>query len=94
MFVITREKIKTLKERLSDPDEAEQCLEDVKKVLEIKETLLWRAEVGSCCAGPGLAPRLFEEVRLLEATANALKEGNITKASLLFEDFASRVEYV
>lgn len=94
MFVITRDKIEILRERLGDPEEAGQCLQDVRKILEIKEVLLWRAEVGPCCAGPGLAPRLFEEVRLLEATAQALEESDSRKASLLFEDFASRIQYV
>ena len=93
MFVINREKIETLKGRLGRSDEASQCLWDMKKILEIKETLLWRAEVGPCCAGSSLAPRLFEEVRLLEKTLQALEKGDNGKAAMLFDDFASRVEY-
>jgi len=92
MFVITREKIEALKERLSDSGEASQCLEDVKKILEIKETLLWRAEVGTCCAGPYLPVRLFGEVQLLESTLQALEAGDNTRAALLFEDFASQAK--
>ena len=92
MLLITREKIEALKERLSEPGEASQCLEDVKKMLEIKEALLWRADVGTCCAGPGLPARLFGEVQLLESTLQALEEGDNTKAALLFEDFASQAK--
>ena len=92
MLLITREKIEILKERLGDLGEASQCLEDVKKMLEIKEALLWRADVGTCCAGPYLPARLYGEVQLLEATLQALEEGDGTRAALLFEDFASQAK--
>ena len=92
MLLITREKIEMLRERLDDPREASQCLKDVKKMLEIKQALLWRADVGTCCAGPGLPARLFGEVQLLESTLQALEEGDNTKAALLFEDFASQAK--
>ena len=92
MFVITREKIEALREILGDAQQANHCLEDVKKMLEIKQALLWRADVGTCCAGPGLPARLFGEVQLLESTLQALEEGDNTRAALLFEDFASQAK--
>ncbi len=91
MFLITREKIESLKERLRDPGECRHCLEDLKKILEIKEALLWRADVGMCCAGPALPVRLFGQVELLKATVEALEEGDGAKAVSLFEDFASEL---
>ena len=93
MLVITKEKIETIGGKLDRPEKTNQSLKDVRKILEIKEALLWRAEVGSCCAGTGLASRLFEEVRLLQETLLALEKGDNSRASLLFKDFISQLEY-
>jgi len=89
MLVITKEKVKALKERLRNPSEASQCRGELKKMLEIKETLYWRADAGSCCVGCSLPARLFWEVQLLEAALRALEEGDGNKAASLLEDFAS-----
>jgi len=92
MLVITKDRVEALKERLSNPSEASQCREELKKMLGIKETLLWRADAGSCCVGCGLSTHLFEEVQLLEAALRALEEGNGSKAASLLEEFAFQVE--
>lgn len=93
MFIIDQCSIASLRDRLGEGDESGWCLEQVRKILEIKEALLWRADVGPCCAGPGLAPCLFEEVRLLEGTVRALEAGDFEGARWLFDDFASRLEF-
>ena len=93
MFIIDGEKIESIRKRLHDADQARLCVEDVKKVLEIKETLYWRADVGTCCAGPALPIHLFGQVRLLEATLQALGEGDTDRAAALFDEFAAEPEY-
>lgn len=92
MFLITREKVEALREKLGNPSELGRCTADVRKMLEIKEALLWRADVGPCCAGPGLASRLFAEVQLLRDTLQTLEEGDNSRASSLLAEFASGVE--
>jgi hypothetical protein len=93
MFIITREKIEALKQRLLDPAEASLCRQELQKVLEIKQALLWRADAGTCCAGPCLPSCLFAEVQLLEAALQALEAGDSHKAASLLEDFASQAQY-
>jgi hypothetical protein len=93
MFIITREKIEALKQRLLDPAAAGRCRQELQKVLEIKQALLWRADAGTCCAGPRLPSRLFAEVQLLEAALQALEAGDNHKAASLLEDFASQAQY-
>jgi hypothetical protein len=93
MFIITREKIEALKQRLLDPAEASLCRQELQKVLEIKQALLWRADAGTCCAGPRLPSCLFAEVQLLEAALQALEAGDSHKAASLLEDFASQAQY-
>ncbi|MGV8075593.1 MAG: hypothetical protein AB2L11_13685 [Syntrophobacteraceae bacterium] len=91
MFIITREKVDLIKERLCDPLKTGECLEDVRKMLEIKEASLWRASVGPCCVEPGLATCLSTEVQLLEAVVKAILEGDTSSASSLLGEFASGI---
>ena len=89
MLIITKDSVNSLKERLRNPNEASQCREELKKMLEIKETLLWRADAGSCCSAGCTATALSRDVRLLEAALQAFEEGDASKAAWLLEEFAS-----
>ena len=93
MLIITREKIEALLERLAGGCDAGDCREELQRILEIKEALLWRAEAGTCCAGPGLPSRLFVETQLLRAAVQALTEGDSGGALSLVQDFASQASY-
>ncbi|MCX5999168.1 MAG: hypothetical protein NTU41_06110 [Chloroflexi bacterium] len=92
MLVITKETVAALRERLTDPVQTVGCQEEIGTMLEIKRALLWRADAGTCCAGPELAGRLFGEVRLLEGVLQALQDGDCPKAVLMFDDFALQAE--
>jgi len=93
MLIITKEGVEALKARLKKPSENSLCREELKKMLEIKETLLWRADAGLCCVGWSLPAHLSWEVQLLEETLQALEGGNGNKAASLLEEFASQTEY-
>ncbi len=92
MLQITREKVEALKEDLAGSRDVSRCREELVRILEIKEALLWRAEAGACCAGSTLPGLLFGQVQLLESILQALEEGEDRKAASLLEDFASEVE--
>jgi hypothetical protein len=89
MLIITKDSVKSLKERLRNPNEASQCREELKKMLEIEEALLWRADAGFCCTAGCIATTLARDVQLLEAALQAFEEGNANKAAALLEEFAS-----
>ena len=89
MLIITKDSVKALKESLRNPNEASQCREVLKKMLEIKEALLWRADAGSCCTAGCIATALSRDVQLLETALQAFEEGNANKAATLLEEFAS-----
>jgi hypothetical protein len=88
MLLITREGIEALRADLAVPAEAGRCRQELEKVLEIKQALLWRADAGTCCAGQGVANRFFCEVQLLERTLQALDEGDTDAAASLLGEFA------
>jgi hypothetical protein len=93
MMVINKDMVEGLKERAAHRDESSQCLKDLKKMLEIKETLLWRAEVASCaCVSRGWVEALGWEVRLIEEALDAVDKGDRQKAVNLLESYATHLE--
>ena len=82
MIVITDEYIKDLARRIR---EGEDVLEELKKVYEIKETLLWRAETATCACvmNSDLPTRFCYEVSYLEDAIKALEKGDRDKAAQL-----------
>lgn len=93
MLIITKESVQALKERLKNPGEIRECKEELEKMLDIKETLLWRAENAcSSCSGVGweLPASLFGETRILEEALFALEEGDAIKASSILDDYIRR----
>jgi len=92
MLIITRETLEALGSRLADPGQAVQCREEIERMLQIKEALFWRADMGACCAGSGLSARLFAEVRLLETALEALDDSDPKKAASSLREFSLLAE--
>ena len=91
-MVITREKVEKLKERIKNPEEVNECRDELKKMLEIKGALLWKAEACSVCVGWQLPAQLSWEVQTLENTLEALQGGDTAKAVSLLEGYIPRLE--
>ena len=93
MLIITRDGVEALRERLKKPGEAGRCREELRKMLEIKEALLWRTEARTCCNVPWeLEGQLDSEIKLLGEALEALEEGAGEKAAAILEDYASHLE--
>jgi hypothetical protein len=88
MLIITAETLESLENRLLDPQQVPECREEIERMLQIKETLLWRADAGSSCVGRAMSANLFGEVRLLEAALQALDEGDAPGAASLMKEFS------
>jgi hypothetical protein len=87
MLLISDEQIKTLRDRLADPKQYQKCLEEIQRMVEIKQTLLWRADTAVACCGWATVMRFTNEVQLLEAVLEAFKEKQVEKASTILEDY-------
>jgi len=87
LIIINKEQVKALIDRLGDSSRIAPCIEEVKRMLEIKSTLLWRADAGSCCVGRELPLCLDGEVRMLENILHALEEDNVVEGISLLADY-------
>jgi len=93
VLIITKQGVESLTYRLNDSAKFSQCRDEVKKMVEIKSALLWRAETAQACCGWQLGACLASEVQILEDALNALEEGNTSQASSLLNDYVNQLEY-
>jgi hypothetical protein len=93
MMIIDKDSVTATKQKL-DTGKIPQVIKDVKKMLEIKETLLWRSEAMTPCCGSlcSITAHLAREVSLLENTLVALEKGDKTQAADLLEEYAHALE--
>ena len=47
MLIISKQQVNSLIERLEDSIAIDACIEEIRRMLEIKSALLWRADTGS-----------------------------------------------
>jgi len=87
MFTISRDQTRSLRDRLCNCGETEICIEEVKKMLEIKSTLLWRADYACGCVGSGPANSLYAEVQMLEDVLDAIECGDGMKAASILDEY-------
>jgi len=90
VLIITKQGIEDLIHSLNDTAKLEPCQDEIKRMLEIKEELLWWAQSGKCCrwqAGAYFTGR----IQLLKDVLSALSEGNTTQASSLLREYASEL---
>ncbi len=92
MFMISREAIgsvMSLKDRLSDPRKMGECIPDVETMIAEKESILARAEWGSCCCNiNSLVHRLEGEIQMLHTILGLLRKGDSRVATVLDEYIA------
>jgi hypothetical protein len=91
ILLINREQVHSLRDRLSESDNLPSCIEEVRKMAEIKSVLFWQADERSSCCGPGMPMHLYGELQTLERTLQKLEEGHIDEAIALLEDYESMI---
>ncbi|OGN91257.1 MAG: hypothetical protein A2Z70_02405 [Chloroflexi bacterium RBG_13_48_17] len=94
MMIIDKASVSATKRKLADPKKLSQAVKDVKKMLEIKEALLWRSEGMTPCCGSlaNISACLTREVDILETTLSALETGNTARAADLLQEYISVLE--
>ena len=94
MLIINKEHVEHIAQKIKASGISEEAIDDVKKMLEIKDVLLWRADSSSCCGTRmrGIAVSLESEVALLKSIVSALENDDKTKAVHLLEQYGSMVE--
>lgn len=92
MLLITKNGVKSLIERISSEHNMDECTKELEKMIEIKNSLLWRAETAKCCVGWELPAQFAGEVDMLEKALAALQNGDKKTTIALLDNFSSRIE--
>jgi hypothetical protein len=89
VLIISKEQIENLINKLNDPAKFDESRDEVKKMIEIKSALLWRAAGPRSCCGSleGIRVCLDSEVEILEEVLDALDKPDIPRASSLLRDY-------
>jgi len=89
MLLINKETVDAIRQKLSAPGKKQEVVDDVERMLDIKQTLFWRADAGSCCGSLcNLASQLDREVYLLEDILTALENNDNPRADFLLGEYA------
>ena len=94
MMIIDKETVSATKQKIADPKKLKDAIADVKKMLAIKEALLWRSEGMAPCCGSlsNVSAHLTREVGILENTLSALGSGDKTHAADLLQEYIGLLE--
>ena len=94
MLIINKDSVNATRQKLVDPKKIKQAIKDVKKMLEIKEALLWRSEAMAPCCGSlcSISAHLTREVNILENTLSALENGNTAQAANFLQEYIQVLE--
>lgn len=86
MLLITKNGTLDLKNRIIRGEDLEGCVEELKKMIEIKSSHQWRAETAYACVGWALPAHLAWEVRVLEQALWALQDGKTQESAAKLEE--------
>ncbi len=86
MLLVNKSSMTALRDRgFAGRDDA-ACLGELKKAIEIKSSLQWRAETAVHCVGNTLPDHLAWEVRMLELALGDLEDGKTDEAAARLDE--------
>ena len=87
-MIVDKKTVNAVKVRLVNEGITPQSLSEVKKMLEIKQALLWRADnTPSCGSLFTVSAQLSREVDSLDLAMSALENGNIDDAIRALDEY-------
>ena len=94
MLIINKDSVNAVKQKLGDVGKTREAIDDLRRMLEIKQTLLWRSEAMAPCCGSlcSIASHLACEVGILENTLTALENSDRSRAADLLEEYLRVLE--
>jgi hypothetical protein len=89
MMIVDKETVNATMQKIADPKKQKEAVADLKKMLEIKEALLWRSEGMTPCCGSlsNVSAHLTREVGILEHALSSLESGDNAHASELLQEY-------
>jgi hypothetical protein len=88
-----REDIRAIKKKLASPSKKAECMADVEKMIDIKQSHLWRADLGSCRGNIcNISSQIDIEIGILRDALEAIKKDDNSKATSLLGNYVSFIE--
>ena len=91
IFLINGDQVQSLRSRVNDQENLPSCIEEVRRMIDIKSALCLQANERSGCCGPGMPMSLFGEVQILERILQKLEDGHTEEAIALLEDYQTMI---
>ncbi len=86
--IVDASRINTTIQKLNDPLKMQEAIDDLKKMIEIKQILLWRADAGTCCGSLcNIISSLSSEISFMEKTLLAINRGDKIDAIRILEEY-------
>lgn len=80
-FIVTKEHIRKIRQKLMNHDKWAKAQDDLKQILKIKDTLFWHGDSPGGCAGVhSSSGELLRQVELMESILHDLAEKDIDRA--------------
>jgi hypothetical protein len=94
MMIIDKDTVSATLQKIADTKKISQAIKDVKKMLEIKEALLWRSEGMTPCCGSlsNISAYLTREISVLENTLSALENNDTAQATALLQEYINLLD--
>ena len=95
MMMINIDTYNETRGKLANPATMQKGIEDLRRMLDIKQAHLWRSEVIAPCCGNlgGFACQLNEETQLLEKSLPLLEKGDLEGAKPMLDRLALLIGY-
>ena len=97
MFMIDKEgvrkDIRAIEEKLTSLSKKMECIADIEKIIDMKESHVWRADAGSCRGNVcDISSQIEIEIGILQDAVGSIKEGNNKRAVASLEDYVAFIE--
>ena len=95
MMMINIDTFNEARDKLGSPATRREGIEDLRRMLDIKQAHLWRSEVIAPCCGSlgGFACQLSEETQLLEKALSLLEKDDLDGANPMLDRLAQLISY-
>lgn len=84
--------IAAIKGKLDDARKKEECIADIGNLIDIKQSHMWRSDMGSCVGSLCNISSLIDmEIALLQGAVNGIESDDLGKAAALLDEYISFV---
>lgn len=85
--------IAAIKSKLDNGERNDESIADIRKLIDVKQSQIWRSEMGSCVGNMCNVSSLIDmEVAILERAITAIEGGEQGKAAALLDEYVGFID--